>query len=187
MEERIVHFCRAPSGLWIGWIVKDNAHYWGSGRTMDLMATHVKNTLYAAKKCSTAGYIIASKPCEYAEVPLDLMDKKFKTRAWYGGKGKEYALPPIAESKPKTAKATKVAEPEQYDYYETAMEGHDLVVFGIIKKQVARYNTLPTGIVTVTKTATVKPAPLLDPDFMKPAVTIHGVGDESVIVGALDE
>ena len=138
MEDRVVHFCRAPSGLWIGWIVKDNAHYWGSGRTMDLMATHVKNTLYAAKKCSTAGYIIASKPCDYAEVPLDLMDKKFKTRAWYGGKGKEYALPPIAESKSKTMKATKATEPEQqYDYYETAMEGHDLVVFGIIKKQVA--------------------------------------------------
>lgn len=188
MEDRIVHFCRAPSGLWIGWIVKDNAHYWGSGRTMDLMATHVKNTLYAAKKCSTAGYNIASKPCDYDGVPLDLMDKKFKTRAWYGGKGKEYSLPPIAESKPKTTKVVKVAEPEHYDYYETAMEGHDLVVFGVIKKQVARYNTLPTGIVTVTKTTTVEPAPLLEPDHVKPqTVTIHGIGADPVIVGALDE
>lgn len=156
MNEKVINFCRAPSGLWIGWLVRNNAHYWGSGRTLDLCAAHVKGTLYQAHKktggISTAGYYIASKPTAYADVPVDLMDKKFKTRAWFGGTGKEYVnnKPEIVKKAPTVVK--KVVEEPHYDYYETAMDGHDLVVYGVIKKQVARYNTIPAPV------SDVKPA-----------------------------
>lgn len=182
MEEKVIKFCRAPSGLWIGWIVKDNAHYWGSGRTMDLMATHVKNTLYTAKKCSTAGYVIASRPSTWDEVPSELMDKKFKTRAWWGGKGKEQQKVVVVKTKTITKQPRKAHQQEQYDYYETKMEGGDLVVFGIIKRQVARYNTLPDGVAPVATPTDVKVVPLADSAVAEPQPVSVATPGDSVIL-----
>lgn len=185
MEEKVIKFCRAPSGLWIGWIVKDNAHYWGSGRTMDLMATHVKNTLYSAKKCSTAGYVIASRPSTWDEVPSTLMDKKFKTRAWWGGKGKEQQKVVVVKTKTVTKPARKAQPQEQYDYYETKMEGGDLVVFGIIKRQVARYNTLPDGVEPTVTPTDVKVAPLADSTVAEPQPVFDAKTDGAVILNQI--
>lgn len=185
MEEKVIKFCRAPSGLWIGWIVKDNAHYWGSGRTMDIMATHVKNTLYSAKKCSTAGYVIASRPSTWDEVPSSLMDKKFKTRAWWGGKGKEQQKVVVVKTKTVTKPQRKAQPQEQYDYYETKMEGSDLVVFGVIKRQVARYNTLPGGIAPAVAPTEVKVTPLADSAVVEPQPVSVVTPDDAVILNQI--
>ena len=143
MEERVIHFCRAPSGLWIGWIVKDNAHYWGSGRTMDDLVMHVKNTLYQAKKCSTAGYIIASRPSTPDEVPMSVMGQTFKTRAWYGGTARAQEAMEKALLEEQQKATQQKTESTDYDYYEYKVVEGKLVVFGVIRKEVASY-TLAT-------------------------------------------
>ena len=147
MNERTINFCRAPSGLWVGWITKDNAHYWGSGRTMDDLVKHVKFTLYSAKKCSTAGYMIASKPTPQDEVPLEVMDKKFQTRAWYGGKNKQEQII-VAKAMAQEAKKDAVIETtpkKEYMYYETEQVDGTLVVYGIVREEVARFNLNPNA------------------------------------------
>lgn len=147
MNERVINFCRAPSGLWVGWIVRDNAHYWGSGRTMDDLVRHVKFTLYTAKKCSTAGYVIATKPTPQDEVPLEIMDKKFQTRAWYGGKEKQ-AQQIMAKAEIEKAKKDAVIEAapkKEYMYYETDQKDGTLIVYGIVREEVARFNLNPNA------------------------------------------
>lgn len=137
---KVVNFCKAPSGLWIGWIVKDNAHYWGSGRTMELMFIHTKNSLYTAKHCSTAGYAIATKPSFIKDVPVEYMSKNFKTRAWLGGRDKAEK---IAQEAVDAAAAEPTVDNTEYDYYDSKFEGDELVVYGVIKREVARYKRDP--------------------------------------------
>lgn len=162
MDERVIHFCRAPSGLWIGWIVKDNAHYWGSGRTMDDLVVHVKNTLYQAKKCSTAGYIIASRPSTPDEVPLNVMGQNFKTRAWYGGTAR--AQEAVEKAMLEEEKRTKQQEIKDtvYDYYEAITKDGVLTVYGIIKKEVATYK-LKEPQIPVTSTLHLDDKPVMVP------------------------
>ena len=134
-----IRFCKAPSGLLIGWIEKDNGHYWGSGRTYSDLVTHVKNTLYQGKRCSTYGYFLDSAPVDQSDVPVQFMSKHFKTRAWFGGKEKEYQG--ATADKPISVKP--VVTEITYDYYDTAMDGDQLVVYGVLRKEVARYKTNP--------------------------------------------
>ena len=139
-----IHFCRAPSGLLVGWIKKDNAHYWGSGRTYEDMEKHVKNTLYVAKRCSTLSYFLDSSPVDPSDVPIDVMSKHFRTRAWFGDKNKE--IESKVAKQPVQKRTRKVTEREiKYDYYDTAMDGDQLVVYGVLRKEVARYKTNPSN------------------------------------------
>ena len=175
MNERVINFCRAPSGLWVGWIVKDNAHYWGSGRTMDDLVKHVKFTLYSAKKCSTAGYGIASKPTPQDEVPLEVMDKKFQTRAWYGGKNKQEQII-VANATIQEAKKDAVIETapkKEYMYYETDQVDGTLIVYGIVREEVARFNLNPA-----TKHTVEVPRTRLDIDDMPRQPTIAYFADK---------
>lgn len=145
MNDKTIRFCRAPSGVWVGWIEKDNAHYWGSGRTLDDLVKHVKYTLYAAKKCSIAGYYIASMPTPQEDVPVDVMSKMFRTRAWYGGRqSKEKAIESAINFQKANAIATTANEKKNFTFYETETVDGTLVVYGIIREEVARFNLAPT-------------------------------------------
>lgn len=137
-----IHFCKAPSGLLIGWIEKDNGHYWGSGRTYSDLVTHVKNTLYQGKRCSTYGYFLDSAPVDQSDVPTQYMSKHFRTRAWLGGSEKAKKMTEEAVDKAIKAQAE---QPISYDYYDTAMDGDQLVVYGVVRKEVARYKTNPSN------------------------------------------
>lgn len=140
---RAIHYCKAPSGLYVGWIVKDNGHYWGSGRTYSDMEAHVKNTLYQARKCPTSGYFLDSSPVDQSDVPVELMAKAFKTRAWLGGSEKAKKITEEAVNK---AIKEQAEQPISYDYYETAMDGRTLVVYGLVRKEVARYKMSPNTL-----------------------------------------
>ena len=139
---RAIHYCKAPSGLYVGWIEKDNGRFWGSGRTYSDMETHVKNTLYQAKKCPVTGYFLDSAPVDPADVPVEYMSKNFKTRAWLGGREKAQEMTKKAIDK---AIQEQANAPVNYDYYETAMDGGTLVVYGVVKKEVARYKMSPSN------------------------------------------
>lgn len=138
---KTIYFCKSPySDKWIGWIIKDNAHYWGSGRTLDDLVMHVKNTLYSYKQCSTAGYILDTKPTPIEEVPLDKMSKMFYTKGWMGGPTKAQE---IREQQLEASLLQPTEEKVEYDYYDSKFEGDELVVYGVIRREVARYKRDP--------------------------------------------
>lgn len=149
---RAIHYCYAPSGRLVGWIEKDNAHYWGSGRTFSDLEKHVKNSLYIAKRCSVIGYFLDSAPVSQEDVPVQVMSHNFRTKAWYGGKEKAKVTEAIEVAK-KSGMITRMQEhvvtkpapvdDVKYDYFDTAMDGTMLVVYGVVRKEVARYNTNP--------------------------------------------
>lgn len=141
MDDKYIRFCKAPSGQWVGWIIKNNAHYWGSGRTLDDMCVHVKNTLYQGLKgASVIGYIIDTKPTPIDEVPVDLMSKGFRTRAWFGGAARVREMTNnFAQQALDDMFAKPKDEPVKYDYYEHKTENNELIVFGVIRQEVARF------------------------------------------------
>lgn len=148
MEDKTIRFCRAPSGLWVGWLMKDNAHYWGSGRTLDKLVQNCKNTLYQAHKgVSTHGYYLDSKPTPIDDMPVEIMNKSFQTRAWYGGRTKKAEA--LGGVNTQTTEPTKRAPRKQtvqeidYDYYDHKFVDGELIIYGVVRKEVARYKLNP--------------------------------------------
>lgn len=138
---KTIYFCRSPySDKWIGWIIKDNAYYWGSGRSLDDLVMHVKGTLYGYKQCSTAGYIIDTKPTPVDQVPVDKMSKMFYTKGWMGGPAKASE---VREKAYQDSLTQPKEERVDYDYYDSKFEGDELVVYGVIRREVARYKRDP--------------------------------------------
>jgi len=142
---RAIHFCKAPSGKLVGWIEKDNAHYWGSGRTYSDLEKHVKNTLYIAKRMPVIGYFLDSKPVKQEDVPIQFMSKGFKTRAWYGGKEKMMS---VIKNEVQTMANTPKPSDSHYDYFDTVMDGQTMIVYGVSRREVARYNMNPANVIS---------------------------------------
>lgn len=146
-----VDFCRAPSGLYIGWAVVNNGHYWASGRTLDLLNSHIKFCLRDRAGICYSSVMLASKPTQMQDVPVDLMSKQFRTLYWLGGaKSRLTEMEKLhyshtgcrdlreiqKEDVDKAEPTDKVKEPE-YDFYNYQRQGNKLVVWGCVK--VAEY------------------------------------------------
>lgn len=126
-----INYCLAPSGNYVGWIVVDNGHYFGSGRTIDAMLKNVKYTLYFHKRMSVKGLYLNDKPTLLPEVPVQFMTKAFKTRAWFN-----HHNGPVTETKfvHISNESTKPVESEEtYDFYEYKKVNGVLEVYGCKK------------------------------------------------------
>lgn len=137
---KYIHFCMAPSGLYVGWTVYENGYYFGSGRTIDACTLNVKQTVYFKKKVSTRGYTIAPKPSTRDEVPVEKMHPIFKTRAWFGHSLKDKMTKEqidFVKSRPQDKTPvvdTPVTEPEiTYDYFTYKVVDGNLEVYGCRK------------------------------------------------------
>lgn len=144
-DYKYIHFCLAPSGMYVGWTVYENGYYFGSGKTIDACTLNVKQTVYFKKKVSTRGYTIAPKPSTRDEVPVEKMHPIFKGRAWFGHNTKskltreqiEFVQSrPCPNTKKPEIPVEKPQTPE-YDYYDYKMEDGVLTVFGC--KKIADY------------------------------------------------
>lgn len=146
-----VNFCRAPSHYWVGWCVYENGTYYASGNTLDKMLYCVKRRLWTDKKISVRGVVLASKQSTPADAPVNLFTKTFKTKYWKddGVQVDDYSV----DDKPVTKTLSKPKEPE-YDYYETLSTGEELIVYGILRKEVARYKLNPNQIALPTSAPT---------------------------------
>ena len=128
-----VHFTRAPSHNWIGWCYYENGLYYSAGKTLDNLLHRIKNNLYGAKRVSNRQVMLATKPSDISDVPLEKIGQMFKSKYWYEKNPDGTRIDP----KPTTITPTQTTE---YDYYDTKMEdGNVLVVYGVVRKEVARY------------------------------------------------
>ena len=84
-------------------------------------------------------------PTPQEDVPVDVMSKMFRTRAWYGGRqSKEKAIESAINFQKAHAIATTANEKKNVTFYETETVDGTLVVYGIIREEVARFNLAPT-------------------------------------------
>lgn len=141
-EYKRIHYTLAPSGRYVGWTYYDNAIYYASHRTIELMAQGVKHQLYLQKKVSTRGYMIDINETPKDQVPIDKMRQGFLTRAYWGTKTTSKLTPEqkkIHERSVTPKKPTPVVPDEiKYDYYDYRQEGDKLIVIGC--RKIAEYN-----------------------------------------------
>lgn len=146
-----VNFCRAPSHYWVGWCVYENGTYYASGTTLDKMLYCIKRRLWTDKKISVRGVILASKQSDPSEAPISVFKSMFLTKYWYP-KGDD-----VVRTTPKTSAPVETVKEQTYDYYDTLTTGDELIVYGILRKEVARYKLNPNKMALPTSAPTQLP------------------------------
>lgn len=82
-----IEFLLAPSNRYVGWVVYNNAYYWGSANTLERLEHNVQQSLWKSHgKGLNIRLRLASKPTEREFVPLDKMSNHFKGRAYFAHK-----------------------------------------------------------------------------------------------------
>ena len=146
----------------------NNGTYYASGDTLDLMMKNLHvNLRYHHGVDET--YELDTKPSEQSEMPMRVMTNKFITTAVLGGHKPKQTMKRFAKTtglklldretlehnlramgrgrKPnEPIVKEKVEKPENavYDYYESETVNGELVVYGIKRAEVARFNLSPT-------------------------------------------
>lgn len=98
-----VDFCKGPKGLWVGCGEYQNGRAFASGRTMDILMTHIKTVVYKTWKISARNVMLSSRQMELGEFEakhLVYMNNKVRGKIWN-------------EPKPKKIKVSVVQEPEK--------------------------------------------------------------------------
>lgn len=156
-----VNFCRAPSHFWVGWCKYENGTYYASGNTLDKMLYHIKRSLWTERRISVRGVVLASKQSTPEDAPTDLFSKTFKTKYWYGrNEFGDYVIQKEEEKPTTKTVAEPLPEPVgelDYDYYDTLTTGDELIVYGILRKEVARYKLNPNKMVPPVAVPTLEP------------------------------
>lgn len=151
-----VKFCRAPSQNWVGWCWHENGLYYSAGRTLDDLLHRIKNNLYAQKRISAKQIYLATRQSKIEDAPVERMTQMFKTKYWYGKDGYGDIIIP-QESKPVDKPLPEPTGQTDYDYYDTVSTGDELIVYGILRKEVARYKLNPNKMVLPTVAPTQLP------------------------------
>lgn len=82
-----IEFLLAPSNRYVGWVVYNNAYYYGSANTLERLEHNVQQNLWKSYgKGLNVRLRLASKPTEREFVPLDKMSNHFKSRAYFAHK-----------------------------------------------------------------------------------------------------
>lgn len=163
-----VNFCRAPSHMWVGWAEYENGMYYSSGKTMDDLVYHIKLNFYQNKRISARQIIIASKQSDPSEAPLDRMSKMFKTKYWYE-KGEGYKSNQNKPMAPKKTTEKPVVDDTEYDYYDTLTTDNELIVYGVKRREVARYKMNSAKPFALPPVAPSVPTPVIPP-YQQPYV-----------------
>ena len=171
-----VNFCRAPSHYWVGWCYYENGCYCAYGTTLDQMLYNIKRTLYTKKRVSALKVFLNTKQSLQEEAPLNLFKQIFKTKYWYP---KEVARihDQFIPDEPKETTVMVKPKPKdtdkdiKYDYYDTKYIDGELVVYGVLTKEVARYKLKQNPFaIPADLTPKVKP-------FGEPIAVLNGGAD----------
>lgn len=146
-EERVVHFVLAPSNRYVGWIVYNNAYYFGSANRLGRLLHNVNLAVYRLHQNRVKFKLrLASKPTDRKDVPVDKMTDHFKSGSYFNHKITGFLTEDQAETfermKPKVEpKAEPKVEPKpvQKVNEEFVCEEKDgeMVVFKLV--EVARF------------------------------------------------
>ena len=152
-----VNFCRAPSHNWVGWCEYENGMYYSAGKTLDNLLHRIKGNLYASKRVSGRQIFLASKQSTADDAPIERMTAMFKTKFWYDrNEFGDFVVPKQVE-KPVPKPLPEPKGDLDYDYYDTVSTGEELIVYGILRKEVARYKLNPNNMVLPTAAPTQLP------------------------------
>ena len=143
-ETRIVNFVLAPSNRYVGWVIYNNAYYFGSANTLGRLIHNVNLSLYRIHKI-TLKLRLASKPTDKQWVPVNKMTEHFKSGSYFNHKltgmlTEEQAI--IHErSKPQTfeehAEAAGVSFPLLKHEYVCEEKDGEMIVYEL--REFARY------------------------------------------------
>lgn len=142
-----VKFCRAPSHNWVGWCTYENGMYCSAGKTLDNLLHRIKGNLYACKRVSGRQIFLATKQSTPDDAPLEKMSAMFKTKFWYDRNEHGDFIIPKQTEKPAPKPVPEPKGDLVYDYYDTLSTGDELIVYGILRKEVARYKLNPNKMV----------------------------------------
>lgn len=168
-----VNFILAPTNRYVGWIIYNNAHWFGSGETLSLMYHNIRQKMwkeYGTESMPKLKFRIAPAPTKPEDVPIQFMSERFLQRAYYGGKKKPRAYRKVEPTPiyntmtandfargvlPKEQHVEPVAEPvetkttckpdaTEYDYYDQQVIDGVLHVYGIKRVEVATFKLKTT-------------------------------------------
>lgn len=154
-----VSFTKNPAGTyWIGWTQYENGMYWASGRTLDDLIRNMKHRLYLEKGVSRRQVYLDTKQSTRLDVPFNRMSNIFYGKFWKNSMSKQdvdkdrmlniaakTATEPTAPAPVEEPVASPVVEKQsvkpapQYDYCEYEEKDGYLVVYGVKRVVITRY------------------------------------------------
>jgi hypothetical protein len=111
----------------------------------------IKRRLWTEKKISVRGVVLSSKQSDTSEAPIDIFSPTFITKYW---RQKESD---VVKTTPKASAPVETVKEQTYDYYDTLTTGDELIVYGILRKEVARYKLNPNKVALPTSAPTQLP------------------------------
>lgn len=149
-----VSFTKNPAGTyWIGWATYENGIYWASGRTLDDLIRNMKHRLYLEKGISRRQVYLDTKQSTRVDVPFNRMTNIFYGKFWKHKMSKQDVdkdrILNIATKTETELTEEPVASPvvekqsvnptPQYDYCEYEEKDGRLVVYGVKRVVITRY------------------------------------------------